>query len=170
MPDFLFSALNDQLSENFRDLLIRKMRKKISNTKVDIAIHIRLGDFQKPSVKSSYTFNDALPLEWFDAALKYTLQNIHFQEQPTIVVYCSDACRDVERWCYKNNLQLSQSRNALQAMLEMSYAQVIIPSMSTFSLWSGFLSSARMVMPLQAKLDCYLSEQMKQRTTKLVLE
>jgi hypothetical protein len=168
MPEYLFRALDDKFSAHFRDLLISKMRKQTINTKVDIAIHIRLGDFQKPSFKSSYTFNDALPLEWFDIALKHTLQNIPFREQPTIVVYCSDACRDVERWCSINNLQLSQSSNALQAMLEMSYAQVIIPSISTFSLWSGFLSSAKMILPVQAKLECYLSQQMKQRTIKLV--
>jgi hypothetical protein len=158
LGDF-FSRFTKSDSIYLKSLFKRRMRKTIKLSP-KICVHIRRGDFSKSSAPI-LSFNALLDISWFDKRISQLLAEGAKKED--IVIYASDIDQDISWLINKHDLKLSQNNCPLNTILEMSGAEIIIPSLSTFSLWSIFLGDSKFILPVKCDLLKYMNDDMKSR-------
>lgn len=158
LGDF-FASFSKSDSIFLKKLFHERMRNPVRSSP-KVCVHIRRGDFSK-SASTILSFNDILDISWFDSRITQ-LKAEGFQEKD-IVVYASDTDQDISWLLKKHNLLLSENHCPLNTILEVSGAEIIIPSLSTFSLWSVFLGNSKFILPAECDLEKFMSDDMKSR-------
>ena len=159
LGDFFCSfSKNDAIY--FNSLLRRRMKATIGQS-TKISVHIRRGDFAKSS-EAQLTFNNLLDITWFDQHITNLLRKGFNKEN--ITVYSSDVDDEVRSLLEKHKLKLSNNNCPLSTILEISGSDIIIPSLSTFSLWAIFLGEAKYILPENCDLPKYMNEDMQRRS------
>lgn len=98
-----------------------------------ICIHIRQGDYLDDNY-SCDTFNES-PLSWYVDKLQE-----HYNASSEVVIFTDGAVEPISSAFDGFNFRFDNSKNALDAILNLSTGEVLIASNSTFSLWGAFLS------------------------------
>ena len=142
-----------------KSLLRGRMRANIKQS-AKISVHIRRGDFSQSS-KDQLSFNDLLDITWFDKHITKFLRD--GVKRKDITVYSSDIDDEVLSLLEKHDLGLSNNKCPLNTILEMSGSEIIIPSLSTFSLWAIFLGQSKFILPENCDLPKYMNDDMKSR-------
>jgi hypothetical protein len=112
----------------------------LKNKPQAIAVHIRLGDFYIPNnekeIREGKT-NCRLPLQWYIQIInnirEKTSKNIN------VLVFSDGSDEELLDILSLNNVIRAKGGTAIADMLSLSYAQLLIASNSTFSLWSSYL-------------------------------
>lgn len=112
--------------------------------KVLIAVHIRRGDYQNLRAEDNYRgqFNVALPLEWYLATCESIKRSCGDRVQFLLL---TDATQDqvqpfIDAFRPLTTFHLRQT--ACSDLLLMAFADCIVCSVSSYSMWGAFLSNA----------------------------
>lgn len=139
--DFILSRLYAArgAAENLSD-----WRARIKPDRLVVGIHIRAGDFEVADASSDYRgiFNRALPMAWYmdicEQISRYFGNNVQFQlfsdENPDALAPFIQRFSPVTGFHQRNTV--------CSDLLAMAAADLLICSVSSFSLWGAFLSRA----------------------------
>lgn len=118
----------------------------IKNKPKQVAIHIRLGDFQttdsEDDLRAGKT-NTRVPLKWYVNTIK-KLQQQHKQSL-SFTVFSDGSKEELKEVLVLDNVELMEGGNAISDLLSLSYAPILIASNSTFSLWSSYLGRCKTI-------------------------
>ena len=117
--------------------LNRRAKIKPDIHDLDLAIHIRQGDFTKSQTISQSTL---LPLEWYKKALQEITKK-YDAEIHKIILFTDGDQEQIIKYLDDPRIQCEPRVNALYSLLLMSRAKYMIASCSTFSLWANFLGN-----------------------------
>lgn len=109
----------------------------------DIAIHVRLGDFTKVQDKT-LNYSVRTPFEWYREALEKARQLIG-DANPRIYLFTDDNPELVKTKLQIPKIRIDPSRNAAAAIWNLSKAQCIVTSRSSFSMWGVYLGDSHAV-------------------------
>jgi hypothetical protein len=120
------------------------LAKRIDTTKLVIAVHIRLGDFRPASETRGYrgVFNASIPLAWYMKTCRAIKEE--FGRRVTFLLV-TDGGRESLREFIEEFEPVTTSHleaNVCSDLLAMASADALICSVSSFSMWGAFLSSA----------------------------
>jgi hypothetical protein len=117
---------------------------QVQDGKALIAVHIRRGDFQNVNREGDFRgrFNVALPLEWYLATCASIERHCGDQVQFLLLTDASpDEVRPfIDAFQPLTTFHLSQT--ACSDLLLMAFADSIVCSVSSYSMWGAFLSNA----------------------------
>lgn len=124
---------------------LAELSARLNPEKLTVAMHVRLGDFQESKSELQHyrgRFNCALPLEWFLNVGKRLLAEYgnHIQFQifsdgpPEQLRPLVDLLRPVETKC--------TAPSDVSDLLAMAQADLLICSVSSYSVWAAMLSTA----------------------------
>jgi hypothetical protein len=123
---------------------VHAIMRQAQSGKILIAVHIRRGDFQDLNGKMDYRgrFNAALPLEWYSATCRSIKRTLGDQVQFLLL---TDARPDevrsfIDEFRPLTTFHLQQT--SCSDLLLMSFADSIVCSVSSYSMWGAFLSNA----------------------------
>lgn len=113
----------------------------------DIAMHVRLGDFADTTADHD-GHNVKQPLDWYRTAYHKSCNLLGVPVgRPKVVLFTDGEPSQVAQELGIVNLEVDSSRNALQSILRMSKADMLIGSRSTFSMWAAFLGNVPTIWP-----------------------
>lgn len=130
----------------------------------EIGIHVRLGDF-KPQSTSGTGHSIRQDMSWYREAYSIAIRREE-SGNASAVLFTDDDPAAVAEALKIPNLRIDPSRNAISAIMNLSLADTIITSRSTFSMWAAFLGNKpaiwdkrmdlRRSLPLRDDLDLFL--------------
>ena len=138
---FVVSTLynSSNLLPNLYDLV-----KRIDDTTLVVAVHARLGDFRPASACASYAgvFNTSIPLDWYIRTCR-TIKK-QFGSRVTFLLVTDGDLNSLREFTEEfHPVTTSHQRaNVCSDLLAMASADALICSVSSFSMWGAFLSSA----------------------------
>jgi hypothetical protein len=102
-----------------------------------IGIHVRLGDYAVPDIKST-SWISRLPIEWYVAALDRVrdILGVNFKA----IVFSDGLDSELLQLLRKPNVSRSPYNESITDIMALSQAKIIIGSCSTFSTFGVFLS------------------------------
>lgn len=114
-----------------------------------IAVHVRLGDFARPTPHSATVeTNTSLPIGWYVEAITYCRKWLANSDD-IVTVFSDGTDRELAPLLALPRVQrLKTPTNALRDMMLMSRADILIMSYSTFSLWSAFIGQPTVITPV----------------------
>lgn len=119
-------------------------RTRLDPEKLVVAVHIRAGDFQAADTQQDYRgcFNRSLPLAWYHAVCEHLHQ--HFGERIQFQLL-SDGTPEalapfIDRFSPVTGFH--QRDSVCSDLLAMASADLLVCSVSSYSLWGAFLSRA----------------------------
>lgn len=128
-------------------------RRKLASGRLTVGFHIRRGDFSASAGNDEYRgrFNVALPLDWYvniarnlRAALGKDINLIVVSDAPSDELAPFGSEIDC---CFTDD----QANRDVSDLLSLSACDLVVCSISSYSLWAAFLSSGRYIWP-QANL------------------
>jgi hypothetical protein len=112
--------------------------------KVLIAVHIRRGDFENLNADADYCgrFNAALPLDWYLATCSSIKRN--FGDQVQFLLLTDASPNEVKPFidAFQPLTTFHLRQTACSDLLLMAFADCIVCSVSSYSMWGAFLSNA----------------------------
>jgi hypothetical protein len=103
---------------------------------IDVAIHVRLGDFAK--------LNYSTPLCWYKEVIINISKN---HPNYSFHIFTDSNIVDVQEILELNNTIYHESVNDIVDLFQMSKSRILVTSMgSTYSYWAGFLGECQMVL------------------------
>jgi hypothetical protein len=125
-----------------RNLL--KIRERLDPELPTVGLHIRMGDFHRPDPTQDYRgkFNATLPIEWFHDVARSILEQSNDRVQFLLVTDAEPeiACRllgDID--CI---ITADLADSDCSDLLALASADLLVCSVSTYSIWAAFLSNA----------------------------
>lgn len=124
------------------DLIAAWLRQNVKSVSpevapYDIGIHVRLGDFSIDS-PSSQESSIRLPMEWYRRAFAEG-RAILAARAPEVVLFTDGNPGAVKDDLGLKDIAVDSSRNAVEAITNLSRARLLIASRSTFSMWAAYL-------------------------------
>lgn len=119
-------------------------RTRLDPERLVVAVHIRAGDFKAADVNTNYRgcFNRALPLAWYVAVCDQLRQ--HFGDKVQFQLFTDGKPEAlapfIERFSPATGFH--QRDSVCSDLLAMANADLLVCSVSSFSLWGAFLSRA----------------------------
>lgn len=113
------------------------IRQPLDPAPIDIALHVRLGDFSVGS-PSSGANNVRQPLGWYREAFEQA-KSLLGSENPSAVLFTDSDAQAIADQLGIPGLKFDRSANALASIMQLSAAKVLVASRSTFSMWAAFL-------------------------------
>jgi len=153
------------LGRQFHDLrgyeeLVRRFLEERSQYPVfnvdvdlDIAIHVRLGDFSAPNASATKQGTQS-PLDWYRSGYAKA-QDILGVRHSRCILFTDENPNSVITKLGLKGITPEPVGNALTSLLLMSRAKVLIGSRSTFSLWGQYLGDTLAVWPKGFELSKY---------------
>lgn len=147
--DGFFEALNTQ-PETHRAFLERQARPGVIRETPDrphVSVHVRLGDFARPSENSSALTSDntAAPIDWYVA----TVLNIKELFPATDVIVSSDGTiEELSPLLDIPGVTRSKAANALDEIFLLARAVGLVGSRSTFTAWGAYLGTVPLYLPV----------------------
>jgi hypothetical protein len=139
---FLLSQL---LTSNFTQRNLFVLQKRFAPGKLRVGFHVRLGDFEPEGDMSRYrgTFNKRIPLEWY-CNIATKLSQAFGDTIEFLLVSdgnLSDLSPLTERQAFIDSSD--QDHRDISDLIALSLCDLIVCSISTYSLWSVFFSEGR---------------------------
>jgi hypothetical protein len=136
----------NELKKELLNIVSNSNRKLINKlTSIDVAVHVRLGDFQKLQKGKSFSEVGATrtPIEYFiDSINKVKSQNPSYK----FGVFTDGYEHEVEAILKLESVELFPSINDLVDLFQMSKSKILITSAgSTYSYWAGFLGDCEII-------------------------
>jgi hypothetical protein len=103
----------------------------------DIAVHVRLGDFQQET-NTANGRNIRQSTDWYKEAIERA-QTVLGERRPRIVIFTDGNGDEVQAELGVQSAEIDTSNNALQAILRLSEARILVTSRSSFSMWGAYL-------------------------------
>lgn len=154
-----YEGLGNQFFDIYgRNKLLRtffedRLRTPVDYEDVDIAIHLRLGDFS-PADRGGTGQNFRNSRLFYEKAFELACDVLGNKNAK--VMLFTDASETVAfEYLKVKSLNVERKVNALHSMLKMSRAKVIITSRSTFSLWAQFFGDTYAIWPHEFTLGNY---------------
>jgi hypothetical protein len=123
------------------------MRGEASDSRSDICIHVRTGDFIKTPDFDQGGHSIQSERSWYITATRFAISNWDL-ENPKITIFSDGCVNDIKSQLENYGVvRVDQSENALEALLHMSRCEILIGSRSTFSGWASYLSDAITIWP-----------------------
>jgi hypothetical protein len=131
----------------------RAIKRGVVTEPYDLAVHIRLGDFAQ-NTEGSGGANLRQTKEWYYAAVELAKEHLGNAVTPRYIF--SDA-RDIELREYISqwNAKLDPAHNTISSIMNLSKAQMIISSRSTFSMWGAYLGNSAIIWDRKFDIDKY---------------
>jgi hypothetical protein len=140
---------------------VYEINKAVSSNELTVAVHVRRGDFRRTSERTAWAglFNEALPLEWY---IHICLMLQRYFENRVKFILLSDGDEEDLRPLLDAIRPLTtrhQKFNTCSDLILMTGADLLICSLSSFSIWAAFLSDAPYVwfLPQLGMTEGYLS-------------
>jgi hypothetical protein len=133
--------------------LQQRSRMPVSLDRLDVAIHVRLGDFTAP-IANAANQNSRVPLQWYRDAVALALDTLG-RKQVRGVLFTDEDPERVIADLGLNGFLPEPPGNALTSMLQLGQADILIGSRSTFSLWGRFLGAQSVIWPAGFDLARY---------------
>ena len=115
---------------------------RLDSEKLYIAVHMRMGDFQPAHSNHDYRgrFSTSLPLEWYCSVCR-TLRS-QFGEKVEFMLFSDGDAASLAEFISEFNpvSTLHQSNTDCSDLLAMTNADLLICSVSSYSMWAAFLS------------------------------
>lgn len=126
---------HDELIQHW--LRMNLISPDVPSQDVEIAVHVRHGDFM---ATSGAGHNVRIGADWYRNAIDFAKQIVG-SKRPSLMIFT-----DGDRQCIAKDLDVGRdcfddTKNALQAILAMSHAKVLVTSRSTFSMWAAYLGN-----------------------------
>jgi hypothetical protein len=104
-----------------------------------IAVHVRLGDFQRPDALTDHARFDnmATPLSWFVDSLKVIRARLGVSIP--VVVTSDGRPHELRALLELENVHLASTGSAIGDLLVLSRANLLLASGSSFSAWASYL-------------------------------
>ncbi|MBO9511906.1 hypothetical protein [Erythrobacter sp. A6_0] len=120
-----------------------------------IAIHVRMGDFKKPSGDVAATMtNTRLPIDWYGDRLDALRDALGFDVRA--LVFSDGSSADLAPLLERPKTMRVPPQESVTDLLQIGHGVALIASGSGFSLWGGFLGNVpRLSYPGQAILPIY---------------
>ena len=119
--------------------------KVIPNSQLNIAVHIRLGDFKPPQVGVDYRglWNTALPLGWYMNTCR-SLKEALGAENVSFILMTDSLDERLSSFIDEfQPITTTHQKNAdCSDLLVMAHADLLICSMSSYSMWGAYLSDS----------------------------
>jgi hypothetical protein len=125
---------------------------------VEIAVHIRLGDFMRNDHDKDSP-NVRQPIAWYREAIDLA-KSISKNDRQKVTIFTDSYCTEVAELEHQFNAKIDHSNNALQAIIRMSQAKILVGSRSTFSLWGAFLGAEKSIWPAHFPIGAYKTPSM----------
>lgn len=119
----------------------------------DIAIHVRLGDFAA-NTSGTGGGNVRQSWDWYHAALARA-REIAGTSTPRIRIFTDGDFEEVRNGLDLADADIDQHPKAIDAMIAMSKARVLVCSRSTFSMWGSYLGDGQALWDAAFDLDAY---------------
>ena len=133
-----FKRLNIRHINDFKQFLIDKYQILVNPSyKFKVGVHFRTTDFIVSGTDTDTgtgLVNVRTPSEWF-------LRQLSALNPDASVVLFTDDKSNLELFKGVHNIEVDNSRNALEAIVNLSECEIILGSRSTFSLWAVVLGS-----------------------------
>ena len=136
----------EELKSDLLDIISNSNRKLIQNLPcIDVAVHVRLGDFQK--LQKGKLFSEVgatrTPIDYFiDSINEIKFQNPSYK----FWVFTDGFEHEVEEIIKLESVELFPSINDLVDLFQMSKSKILITSAgSTYSYWAGFLGNCEVI-------------------------
>jgi hypothetical protein len=119
-------------------------RTRLDRDRLVVAVHIRAGDFQPADEALDYrgSFNRALPLTWYLAVCDCLRQRFGDRVQFQLLTDGEPAALATFMQRFAPVTGFHQRFAVCSDLLAMAQADLLVCSVSSFSLWGAFLSSA----------------------------
>jgi hypothetical protein len=121
--------------------------RHLDREKLRVGIHIRRGDFSAAPEDRDYRtkFNVAIPFEWYGAIVR-TLVARFGDRVEFVVVSDAPAGELAPLFSNVDCVTTAEQRNTdISDLLALSFSDLIVCSISSFSLWAAFLGQSRYV-------------------------
>jgi hypothetical protein len=116
--------------------------RALPRDKLTVAVHIRLGDFRSPAALPDYrgTFNTAIPLEWYAGVCR--LLRERFGSRVQFALHSDGAPSSLDAFVreFAPFTTAGQRHATVSDLLCMASADLLICSVSSYSMWAAFLS------------------------------
>jgi hypothetical protein len=130
----MFSCLNKSIQERINSL-----------EKIDVAIHVRLGDFQKlnPNKDFSKVGGTRTPFSFF---LEEMEKISKIRKNAKFIIFSDGYEHELKAILDFPNSELYNSKNDIIDLYQMSKSEILITSAgSTYSYWAGFLGECQII-------------------------
>ena len=118
------------------------MQRKLDPTRPTVAVHLRAGDFSDdtPIEEIQGKFNVRLPYEWYESALAASVQTLG--NDCNVVILGNDSSPHAKELTARFDAidTKDQSNTDMSDLLLLSQADLLIPSISSFSILALFLN------------------------------
>jgi len=156
-----YEGLGNQFHDiqNYRNEIIQYIKSisnlslEDSNKPYDIAVHIRLGDFQSDDSNNQYQ-NTRIALDWYKLAIKSAKEKIG-KKRCSGVLFSDEDPDFLIKKLGLLNFTPEPRGNALQSIFKMSNSDILVGSRSTFSLWAQFIGNSYTIWPKDFELNKY---------------
>ena len=110
---------------------------------VDVAVHVRLGDFTRASseVSVNTTSNTTTPISWFQAAVNAIDTTLGRSTRAEYSIFSDGEAEELAPILKMPRTKLIRTKSALASILAIADRDYLIASGSTFSMWSAYLGN-----------------------------
>lgn len=124
-----------------------------------IAVHVRLGDYAVGSgAAPRCQVNTRLPIDWYVLAVQRARASLGSRDAPA-VVFSDGTDSELAALLAMKNVKRAPRLPSLTDILQMSGAEVLICSHSTFSLWAAFFASGTVMLHSGVPLNDYFTNE-----------
>jgi hypothetical protein len=117
----------------------------------DIAVHVRLGDFISGRANDD-SHNVRQEIEWYQSALDMA-KTLIATSHGRIRLFTDGDATEVAQDLKLTGHDIDTSKSALNAILNMARASVIVTSRSSFSMWGAYLGNSVAIWDRRFKLE-----------------
>ncbi len=117
-----------------------RLNNNVNSMSYDIGIHIRQGDFGNNNNNNYSGHNMRQPLEWYRDAFE-DAKKILSSKNASVRLFTDGDPATIVQELNIRNLSIDKSQNALDGIISLSKAKLVIGSRSTFSMWSVFMGN-----------------------------
>ena len=143
----------DGHSDLVRAFLAQRSRLPVPQTRFDVAMHIRLGDFAVSQAGAAHQ-NTRIPLEWYGDALSLARKRLGKSRLSGVLFTDDDPARLIDELGLEG-FTPEPMGNALTSIMALGNADALIGSRSTFSLWGRYFGSGVAIWPSGFDLQKY---------------
>jgi len=140
-----YFIMSELYKTNYLTNNLYNISKKIEKNKLVVAVHVRLGDFRPANKNQDYRglWNVSIPLDWYSNICR-SIQEILGRHNIRFILL-TDGPEDkllefIEEFTPITSLHCHNT--AISDLLTMISADILICSISSFSMWAAFLSNS----------------------------
>jgi len=147
----------DAIAREIPGILSPRLRGRLVATQdpLFLGVHIRMGDFSRNTDANAYDgrTNSTIPLDWYAAQIERFGSRLGRQ----IILFSDGKDEELSDLLSLPGVVRAENRSAIEDILAMSQAEMLITSHSTFGYWGVFLGNGKAVSHPAVNLGRYFS-------------